>query len=594
MGNIESLFYQGDYAQVLKKTYEFQKKINISLIPYILGSLSFLGRTEECEALYKSYQSQLSSVQKSYGHFFLALAWTRRSQYKKAKDYLQRNKILATTEEFKNSEINFFMTQGLSFFFYYLGDFDRSRRWSQKSLQASMSIDNFWMKALALDLLGNTLIQHGNIFEGLQHLQQAIEFSKIIGNNALIEAIETSELIYRNKFGIDIEDSFNKITVKFKKLATQDNFTKANLGLEIARQSTLRGNFRDAAATLGSISSLIYQAQNRRQEVRFNLRWAELCFLRNELTNALHFIRSGKKSLNFVDQTYEIQILGLEIKIYEALNESKLAEQQKARLIELSGKFKSIKNENILARDPSFSLPVPQASDDEINRLMQSAGQSAEQARKIILQTGFFSWLYRFMPLIKGVKYMLLNFENKSITCIDGTFISHKPNELSSLNYKIITTLSSGFKSKKQLLESIWGYTYDPLRHDSLIYSAFSNLRKILAEHSYFLETTEVGYHLHAEVLDYEVKSKVSKNQSVNFTIPMNSESLQPLLKLGLNSRQIQIMQYLDKNQFIAVKKVQELFAVSEITANRDLRSLNEMKLVVRVGQGRATHYTLK
>ena len=45
------------------------------------------------------------------------------------------------------------------------------------------------------------------------------------------------------------------------------------------------------------------------------MRWAEIFYLKNEAATALHYIRSGKRCLEFVDLTYEIQFLGLEIKV---------------------------------------------------------------------------------------------------------------------------------------------------------------------------------------------------------------------------------------------------------------------------------------
>ena len=599
MGLIDQLFYQGKYAEVLEKTYEDQTKIDLAHTPFIIGSLSFLGRVEEAEAFFLAKEKLLNSVQKAYGHFFLSLAWTRRSQYKKARKYLKENQQIDRDENFKNDEIRFLVSQGISFFLYYFGEFQKSLIWSQKSLNASMALDNFWMKALSLDLLANNLIQNGRIFEGLSHFKQAIKFATLLKNQALANAFEISHLIFRCEYGIEIESSFNELTSKFSTLSVKDSFSKANLGLELARQLTLRGNYRQALTTLDSISPYVYQSQNRRQEARLNLRWAECYFQKNELSTALHYIRSGKKSLEYVDQTYELQFLGLEIKTYKQMQPDLIPTDQQRRLDLLSAKFKTIVNENMLSRKNKELRPTLENSGDEIHLLLQKAEQSEEEARKIIIRTGFYSWITRFLNIQKGQNYILLNFESKSITCLDANSISHKAGELSGLNYKILTALSKNFKTKEELLETIWGYEYDPLRHDSLIYSAFSNLRKILGDHAWLLETSETGYQLRADVLEISQQKdsknseqeKVSKVQSVNFTNPERDEELQQYLKLGLNSRQIQILQYFRQNQFVAVKIVQDLFSVSEITANRDLRALNSAKLVVRVGQGRATRY---
>ncbi|MBC7466672.1 MAG: DeoR family transcriptional regulator [Bdellovibrio sp.] len=599
MGFIDQLFYQGQYAEVLEKTYEDQSKIVIGHMPYIIGSLSFLGRVEEADAFFLAKQKSLSPVQKSYGHFFLSIAWTRRSHYKKARRHLKENQQIDRLENFNNAEIRFLVSQGISFFLYYFGQFQKSLTWSQKSLNAAMAIDNFWMKALSLDLLANNLIQNGRIFEGLSHFKQAIKFSNLLKNQALVQAMETSHLIFRCEYGIEIEASFKELNEKFRTLTVKDSFSKANLGLELARQLTLRGQYRDALATLDLISPYVYQSQNRRQEARLNLRWAECYFQKNELSTALHYIRSGKKSLEFVDQTYEIQFLGLEIKTYKQMQPDLIPTEQQRRLDELSTKFKTIMNENMISRQTKQSRSTLENSGDEIHLLLQKAESSEEEARKIILRTGFYSWIPRFLNVQKGQNYILLNLESKSITCLDSNGISHKPQELSTLNYKILTALSKNFKTKEELLETIWGYEYDPLRHDSLIYSAFSNLRKILGDHSWLLETSETGYQLKADMLEISaqktIKNKnqsvISIDQSVNFTMPDQDQNLPQYLKLGLNSRQIQILQYFQHNQFIAVKIVQDLFSISEITANRDLRALLNSNLVVRVGQGRATRY---
>ncbi len=593
MGLIKKLFYQGDYTTVLAQSYDRAGRAQPEALPFILGSLSFLGRTEECEALYFSQVEKLSPEQLAYAHFFLALGWTRRSRYKKAKRYLLLNKNLDANEKKKNAEIHFLATQGISFLFYYLGQFEKSQRWGKQSLRAALAFGDLWMKALSLDLLGNTLVQVGRINEGLSNLQSAIQVSKQIGNNSLMQAIEISRLIYQNEYGIDLPHCYVELKNKYHGLTTKDSYSKANLGLELSRQLMARGEFRTAGMQLETIAPLIYQTQNRRQEVRLNLRWAELSFLRNELSTALHFIRSGKKSLNYVDQTYEIQLLGLEIKILKKLDDLSSVGGLTQKLLQLSENFQTVKNENILSRDLISASRKFKNSDDEIHQFLVKASQSDEQARKIILKTGFFSWLFRFLPLVAGEKYILLNFENKSMTSIDGQLISHRPGELSSLNYKILSTLAEGFKTKQQLLETIWGYAYDPLRHDSLIYSAFSNLRKNLGEHAWFLETTELGYQLKAQVVDYANKGKVYFSAAPQGLPKIVHHSLDRYLKAGLNSRQIQIMQYLEQNQFIAVKKAQTLFLTSEITANRDLRALYEKKFVIRIGQGRATQYSL-
>lgn len=605
MGFAKHNFYRGEYIKVLQETYEGREKIDPNHYSYIVGSLIFLGRTQEAHAYYMSLRKNLTPLQLSYTYFFLAIGLTRRSMYPQAKKYLILNKRLYRQQKLTGRtepKIKFLVEQGISFFLFFLGQFEKSLGWSQKSLSSALSTQDFWMKALSYDLMANNLIQTGKVHEGLSYFNEAIKFAKKLKNVALTQAIETSHLIFRCEYGIQIQSTFIELESKFFSLAEKDSFSKANLGLEYVRQLTLRGNWASAIDKLEEISHDVYQSQNRRQEARLNLRWAEISFLKNETTSCLHYIRSGKRCLEFVDQTYEIQFLGLEIKVYEELKREPAPTELKNRLIELSHKYRSIKNDNILSRKvPAvfISKGSNQTSNDEIHQLLQKATQNKGAARNIILSTHFFSWIHRFFNLERGENYILLNFEPKSITCLGKNGISHKPQELSTLVFKILTTLSRGFISKESLVNAVWGYQYDPLRHDSLIYSSFSSLRKTLGCDANFIETSEFGYKLNATLLNlldptsHPVEiDPISEVAPGPLSISAASEKIVELAKAGLNSRQIQILAYLDQNQFISVKTLVGLFSTSEITANRDLRSLFEKKLVVRVGQGRATQYS--
>ena len=60
-----------------------------------------------------------------------------------------------------------------------------------------------------------------------------------------------------------------------------------------------------------------------------------------------------------------------------------------------------------------------------------------------------------------------------------------------------------------------------------------------------------------------------------------------------LNIRQLQIINYLNEQQFIDIRICQKIFKTSPITASRDLSQLQKKGLVTRVGRARATKYIL-
>ena len=590
MGLIKELFYRGEYQSVLQQTYENKRQIEPQLFSYVLGSLSFLGRVQEAEAFYRSRKSDLEDVLRSYAYFFLALAWTRRSQYAHAKKYLLLNRGLSKKLGHQNAEIRYLMEQGISFFLFFLGKFEKSLQWSEKSLTSAIENHDFWMRALAQDLLANNLVQNGRIHEGLRHFAEALNYAKQLKNQALVNAIEISTVVLSCEYGINLRASVEKLKFFFDQRKELDSFSRAHLGLEYARQQTLSGQWKMAGRCLNEISSLIFQSQNRRQEARFNLRWAEIHYLKNEPDTALHYIRSGRRCLEFVDHTYEMQFIGLEIKVFETLLGRKAPEALVQRLKDLSLSYNNVKNNNILSRQTGLDVTSAYHSDDEIHRLLEKAGQNAKAARGIILETGYLTWLYRFFDIKKSEKYILLNLEPKSITYTTADGIFHRPSELSTLNFKVIMKLAEGHTTKEELVNSVWGYKYDPLRHDSLIYSTFSGLRKVLSEDPRIIETSEVGYTLNAKVLNLLEAREDVQTIEKPLALPAASE-MAKLAENGLNSRQIQIMQFLDQHQFVSVKILTKLFLTSEITSNRDLRTLFQKKLVLRVGQGRATHY---
>ncbi len=595
MGLVSELFYRGEYKQVLQKTFHENTRPNdSSSLIYTVGSLSFLGRIREAEALYRGQLNNLSDLQKSYCYFFLGLGHTRRSQYDQAKKYFIRNKSLQKKQTEADFKIQFLVAQGISFFLFFLGKFEKSLAWSERSLSSAISAKDVWMRSLANDLLANNLVQNGRIHEALRHFDEALVDSKYLQNTTLLNALEISKLVFSCEYGIHLQTSYERLKKMYKTVDLNDGFSRANLGLEYARQLTLRGEFANAVLVLNDISGAIFQSQNRRQEARYNLRWAELNYLKNEAHSCLHFVRSGRRCLEFVDYTYEMQFLGLEKKVYTDLLQQEVPVILVERLKQLSLTFNNIKNNNILSREKLISAAASVDTDDEIHQRLAQAEKSMVKAREIILETCYYTWLYRFFDIQKGERYVLLNLEPKSITFINSNGIHHRQNELSTLNYKILTVLSKGFTTKEELVKQVWGYNYDPLRHDPLIYSTFSSLRKIFTPDTQMIETSEMGYGLQAKLINL-LRGQTKFNQDVKSetNLPANYD-ITNLMAHDLNSRQIQIMQYLEQNQFASVRLVVKIFATSEITANRDLRALYNKNLVLRVGLGRATQYTKK
>ena len=95
------------------------------------------------------------------------------------------------------------------------------------------------MRALAQDLLANNLVQNGRIHEGLKHFSEALNFSRKMQNQALVNAIEISTVVLSCEYGINLKVSTAKLKAYYQQRKELDGFSRANLGLELARQYTL-------------------------------------------------------------------------------------------------------------------------------------------------------------------------------------------------------------------------------------------------------------------------------------------------------------------------------------------------------------------
>jgi Fic family protein len=138
------------------------------------------------------------------------------------------------------------------------------------------------------------------------------------------------------------------------------------------------------------------------------------------------------------------------------------------------------------------------------------------------------------------------------------------------------------------LIEQVWGYQYEALRHDTLVYAMARQIRKSLGTHSEWLVATEEGYSFKAKIVI--LKSVTPTAQDLEF-----AEEALPVDQMltDLNYRQNQAISYLRKNPFINVKIYQSLFKTSGLTASRDLSSLKEKGYVVRLGCARLTRYVM-
>lgn len=585
--DIQELFHKGLYREILKISVDAPSWNKATAdLPFVIGALSFSGRMEEAELLANPLLKKISP-QSVAVRFFLGLGFTRLSEYRRARQLFAENLQAARKKKLAKSDL-FFVYQGLSFYRYYCGKFAAAKKASDIAFKAAFEADHLYGKVLSTDIRGHILIQLGDTAAGFELFDRAEKLARLIGNGSLPMAIQISTMIYRARLGFNPKESLQELEKGIATLSPDDNYSRANFLLELARQWTLRGKTIQAGAILDKASEHIYANQNRRQEATLNLRYAYLMYCSGEASRGLHAIRSAKRTLHpLVDRVLEQEALGVELRILKALNMETHAQEIHQNLLAKSNQESHFIHRRMLSRQNLMSVNIRTGA-DPLGDLMDLVNTSPEEAIEAILENDYLGLLYDVLKIDRQRPTLYVDLRPGWLISLDrGQVTAHEG--LTPQLRKILRALQQGFCSKEDLIVKVWEFQYDPLRHDTVIYAAMNSLRKLLGEKAHWLETVENGYRW-SPIFEVRLhKTETSRKPSNT----QESPSEQITDAGALNYRQIQILRHLTKEEFIDVQKYKKIFKVSDITASRDLSLLTGAGLVARIGRGRATKYCL-
>lgn len=578
-------FQAGQYRAVVDELLDrkgasaARKRHIVSLI----GALSFLGRMEEASDLFdlvaKKSKDPLDLIA---SRFFLAIGFTRRSEYERSRTLFDLNEKEAGKSAFER----FFVHQGKVFFLFYTGRLEPCLMEAENARKWAIAAKDLWARCLATDALGHVQVRAGEIHSGLSHLREAQRLAQKIGNNSTSSAIGISCKLYEWEYGLQTE-SLADLEAAIRQEGPENNYSQSNLALELARQHTLRGNFSQSAQILEEVATAIYGNQNRRQEIMLNLRLAELAGRRGEFFQARHFLWFCRRLLHReVDSTFELAALGVE---------RKLALAERKNITEIEAKWQSLK-EFSSTRDRNLRVRLAlvgaeqENPEDKVHGILSLSQRADSLEKKLspLLQAGFLSDAALVAKLPPGPNAVAVLPRSLGLLVQSPEGIRWREDGLSSLQHKLLKVLSSGKEvSKEALVQSAWGYAYSALRHDSMVYAALSALRKALGQAGNWLHPTENGYKMEAKIVWARESEDISP-QVLAKEAPVSSE-----MASRFNHRQIEILEWLQAARFISVAECREKFGVSEITALRDIDGLRKDGLVVRLGKARATRYGL-
>lgn len=609
--NDEMLFYRGHFDKIIK----LRQGRPITPSWCLTGAWCLTGKPDTAENF-------LSAQEKSniLNLFFLALGWTRISEYEKAKQLL--NQMLPKSQ---TPFERFVFAQAMAFYNYFICRFKNAERWilwAQLNLNQSLnhhSFNNlghnnrpnnyklydpvflrkplnkvtssqsdfidFW-KLLLFDLQSHIYIKRGKISLGFSCLEQALSIAKTIKNQFTVEAIEVSIAIYESTYGFDQSKSLSDLIKLKNKYKNSNQFYFYNLSLEYIRRLNLNGNLAQAEQELNKIKKPIFSSSLNRQKAAWIFKFSHLLYLQgkteqalNQIPSALEFIKSKQDLLLY------LQILGLKYKINKKLGVADNA--QESEIKKLIFYCQDSQSLSYAYRFGWTQKPVTEDPHAHFFHQWYRQGHKNYNLLKKVINNHWFSLLADLTPTNRSFfiyldvlpKYALL-FDDQKIVLLDG---------LTQLIRQSLLISSKQKLSKADFVQLLWGYEYDSYRHDSLIYSLALRIREFLKGSSVLFEIKNNEIELiQTQVRSYEHELHNKRNE-VSFKKPDDHQ----VIPTELNFRQIQILEYLEHNRSINVQQLSQLLQTSKITANRDLTSLLKQCLICKIGRGRATCYSL-
>ncbi len=483
-------------------------------------------------------------------HFALGVAYTRVSEYAKAR------KQFAACGRFRrsNRRARFFVFQGIGFYRFFCGQYGKAAAFAQKAFENAAQDKYTFGLLLAEELLAHALIEQGQVRRGIRHLREALKKARALNNSSLRQTFRLLLLLSEARFGLNW-NCIPKLEKALAKLHPQDSYSRNAVKLELANQWALRGRPEKATRVLDEACDSIYSSRNRRHIALLNFRLAFLTWMRGRSEEAVRLLKSTELHLHKeVDIALSRRIQGLEARLTGG------------------GPYSRVREEQDFGEDP-------------LGDLYDGVRRKETAALDLILKERLLYFLFSFFDIEFKQRALIFDLLPKGVIVVDRGEILVIEKGLTRGLRKILELLSQSHQSKAELVEKVWSYEYDPARHDPLIYTSISKLRQLLGRS--WIEADEKGYRLTSGVR-LQMQSADLQSTRSKWTRPVDSSR-----NGSLSFRQLRILATFGnrKRESLGVEDVMREFAVSRATATRDLTTLTDEGLLLRLGKARATRY---
>jgi hypothetical protein len=600
--SIAQRFYAGQFASIVSELVDSGRWRNSDAhdIVFVVGSLSFLGRVQEAQAVLNFKTQQLHGLPWFEAHYYLIIALRR--QRRLESNRLAARYIIDLIKQHQRSSTHhdlelYFIFASLAWYRYVDARFVLTFKWAQKAYHHAFTANFEFGRFIGYELMGHSQIALGEIRAGLKNLANSRQISKKLGPGATQDAILVIERSYRAIFGLNHASKLREdLEGSIKACSFENSFTLATLYLELARLQPLIGDGHLVEKTLNEAADIIYKLDAPFLDANLSFRLAYLAFSRGQLQKSLDLIHGARQRvMDGLDHLMALRIFGLESLILNKMGQVQSDRPQRlSQEIQLMKRTGHIVNRRIIRRlEPHINLNSGRAGEDVLGDLLDDLAADGSELsgplREKIIATGFYGLIPRLLKIDTYGQYILFGYSNESVTIVNDGHVRHESDGWPELVRKLLLALGHHSKlNKEEIVQKVWGQSYNPLRHDPLIYALIARTRKVLEPYDHWLGATDGYYELSKKVKILQVSIKFESEMNLDEG-SINAFPTEQIPDLSL--RQMRIIEFAQTRQSITNKEVCEKFQVSEITASRDLAELAAKSYLRRVGKGRSTAY---
>ncbi len=563
--------------------------LSLESAPFLIGSYCFLGEHDKARSLFKQYEKSFSVSQKVFSLFHLGISYTRTSEYIKAKEIFYLNWNLRHSQKLGASE-KFLIYQGLSFFRYFFSKHESSLAFAKKAemellRQGEQKIPLY--EALVQELIGHNFYNLGRPAKGEVHLKKALAVAKENHFDQLRQELEANLLVYQSQFDLDLDKNIEKLKKLLVKTSELNDYTSAEIVLQISKLYLLKGQFKKANDFLLHNFNIIYKNDNKRKVAILNTILAQILLPKQQYMEALSLLKVAKKNLDDdIDINLLTPILGIEAEILNILNQDAEEVHQKIQKL-VSKTDKAILNQ--IQQRQEKSLDAEENKEDALDSLFNKVKKKDLSCLEVLIENKFFYLVPRLFEVEGRKKVIIIHPKNEGLFLVDDQSIQYSENKLSKSQIKFLLALSSEIKSKESLIKEVWGYKeYDPFRHDHLVYATIKRVRKAFDDKgTWIMALGDDQFGLDPEVT-LIIKTKTHESSK---TKPAANDFDE--FPEDLNFRQVKLLEGVLGNPFSSTE-VAEYFKITRMTSFRDLVDLVDKGFLYKRGKHKSTRYYLK